>query len=114
LQTFEGCLGEFAAGHLTQEEISQVRVLGASNYGMLVTTTENFIWPKLEVVLAHNNVYAPRAVVSHTTDRTCILQLRNCVHCAVRALLAESDGKYILIDGMSFGRVDAEGEIKNA
>jgi hypothetical protein len=99
-EVFEGCLGQCAAGHLTEMEVAQVRVVDASNYGMLaqalVDGQPTKIYPKLDLVLANKNMVVQRAIISHSTAHPCMLQMGQCVHCAVRAALMQ--GVKMLID----------------
>ncbi|KAH8670452.1 hypothetical protein BGZ60DRAFT_430889 [Tricladium varicosporioides] len=87
----KACLGQCATGCLTDKETEQVQVVDASNYGMLAQGLVNGqptrAYPKLVLVLAHNNTSVQRAIVSHSTTDVCMLQMGQCVHCAVRAAL---------------------------
>src|SRR5205085_11724319 len=100
LEIFKGCLGECAAGNLTKEEVEEVRVADASNYGMLAQASvpgqPSKPFPKLTLVLAQDNIAVQRAVVSHHETDLCMMQLGTCVHCAVRAALIQ--GVEVLID----------------
>jgi len=83
-----GCLGECAAGQLSDAEIKQARVVDASNYGSLVSAAGTQSPPKLDIVLAHGNVAVQRAVISRIlSSEPCLLQMGQCVHCAVREAL---------------------------
>jgi hypothetical protein len=91
VRIIDGCLGECAAGKLTESEIKQVRVVDASNYGKLVDTVPSTrSRPRLDLVLAHGNVAVQRAVISDSISSPCMLQMGQCVHCAVRAALMQN------------------------
>ncbi|KAI9855805.1 MAG: hypothetical protein M1813_009614 [Trichoglossum hirsutum] len=100
LEGFEGCLGQCATGRLTETEVEQVRVVDASNYGMLVQAVVDGqptkALPKLDLVLAYRNMAMQRAIASHSTAGMYMLQMGQCVHCAVRAALMQ--GLKVLID----------------
>lgn len=115
-----GCFGECAQGKLTEEEVKQVRVIDASNYGVVVpdpqrrTLSDGRVVivgppanevPRLNLVLANENFLVQRAVVSHEmliqeskelVKPLCVLQVGKCVHCAIRdALMRKAD---VLLD----------------
>jgi hypothetical protein len=120
---WEGCLGECAQGRLTEEEVSKVRVVDASNYGLIAPeghrptqqvgrtvsgSSSAREAPRLSLVLASHNILVQRAVISHqmpprtivvpkeTNVARCMIQVGNCVHCATRdALMRKVD---ILLD----------------
>ena len=100
LSVFETCLGQCATGLLTDVEVEQVQVVDVSNYGKLVQTAVHGqptkAYPKLVLVLAHKNIAVQRAIVSHSTTNLYMLQMGQCVHCAVRAALMQ--GVKVLID----------------
>jgi len=100
LSIFEGCLGQCATGRLTSVEVEQVQVVDVSNYGMLVQAVVQGqpakALPKLVLVLAYKNMAVQRAIVSHSKVDLCMLQIGQCVHCAVRAALMQ--GVKVLID----------------
>jgi hypothetical protein len=100
LETFEGCLGECAAGNLTEAQVEKVQVVDASNYGqlaqVLVHGQPTRTYPELVLALAYNNLLVHRAIVSHSTSDLCMLQMGQCVHCAVKAALMQ--GVKVLID----------------
>ena len=120
LVPWQGCFGECARGKLTEEEVKRVRVIDASNYGVVVPEpqrrTPSDGWkilaglvtsevPTLNLILANENILVQRAVVSHEIQiqgskklgkPLCVLQMGNCVHCAIRdALMRKAD---VLLD----------------